>query len=415
MTPKTKLSHRRSKFHAMLGIVSSASLLMLFAQETPKVEECSRKLGLIDEALRSYLRRNSHQYPQSLTELLEKKYILDQRTLVCPKALASSDYRLGHRFMDASDYDPMTSYQYELTHMTRDFNRGLTDRELRLLQSRSPVGRRVPVVRCFKHQQTTNDQVLNLRMNGDISLGSEYWESDERHIFPHSYLLPAAIQRSQAPLSEQAPKRPRLAYPKGLINLAPYYTGLLTDCWPLDIGIDTLSPLMEGNPDFEPIKIADVLFDARGVVQLDAKVVKSKGPPRNNLSAPMFPEIMRGIKIEQHVDTLYVLHATLFAEEPAQIVGKLEFKFDDESTVSEWLKFGVNTGCWRSTLHAQVENWNSDTRMAWTAPSPVENGNLRLFVTAFNFQSKGSLESIDFISAMSSKAAPFIVAITASP
>ncbi len=374
---------------------------------------CQRNLAIIDEAIRSYRRRNDNKYPYSLTELLDKGYLNDQRTLVCPVARASSDYRLGHRFVDSSELDRKTSYRYELTKMLRELNQGMTDRELRFLQQKSPVGRYVPVVRCFKHRETNDDQILNLRMNGKIEFGLEYWEADFRRLFPHSYLTPVAISRSQAPLSEQAPPRANVSYPPELVDLTPYYTGLLTDCWPLDIGKDTLKPLVAENPRYEPFDIDGVLFDIRGVVQLDAEPVKPKGPPRNNLSSPTFPESIQGIAVGQTASVLHLLHGTLFGEEDERLVATLGFNYADGRKGSVELRFGTNTGCWRSTLHTDETEWEPNTRIAWTAPSPVENGELRLFKTAVRLCSDVRLDSVDFHSSMS-KAGPFIVAMTTS-
>lgn len=172
------------------------------------------------------------------------------------------------------------------------------------------------------------------------------------------------------------------------------------DSMPTDVPND-LSEFPAGLFEYE-----DEQFDVRGVVQL-------KGVQLQHTDYPESVVIPVGRSFEE----MYVLHSVGWASEPGTVVGHYVLHYQDESTESLDIVYGMHAADWWDIQPDEVLNLE-DTEVAWRGSNPLaraysdaENP-IRLFVTEYeNPRPDEEVAAIEFKSAMTDSC-PFLLAVT---
>jgi len=127
-----------------------------------------------------------------------------------------------------------------------------------------------------------------------------------------------------------------------------------------------------------------------------------------------FPTEITGIKVGGNVKRIHLLHGTMFADKDGVPVAKIIFHFADGSEESARIGYGVHVRAWIAPrLEKKSELVDPNSQIAWADADDRRGTSSRIFQTAIeNPKPSQTITSIDFVS-MFSRAAPFIVAVTA--
>jgi hypothetical protein len=185
------------------------------------------------------------------------------------------------------------------------------------------------------------------------------------------------------------------------LDLSQHYNGDLRDSWTPVEANNHLQSLPRGRHKFN-----DVLFEVRGVIQLQGELWKER---RFQL-----PERVESIPVHSTGSSVHLLHADAgCASPPGAVVASLALNYSDGQRTELPIRHGIHCLDWWE--------WNTDsptdtnTMVAWRGQNPAAGDKgigIRLFQTKFlNPKPTKEIHSIDYVSGMAC-AAPFMVALT---
>lgn len=399
------------------GIASATPSPDLAAEE----DACRSNLVQIAQAVQAFRADHDGEFPDGFDELLGD-YVTDDRIFACPAAV-----RLGREGIAIQDVidpalaDPISKgYSWELSRTVMDahgFEEPMTFRRAKLLQMRTVVGDRVPIVRCFHHRgDATRRRCLNLTAQGDIYESDLFWEALWVEQVPRPYLAPRWLAGNAAPLRERLPGRPPSADDR-MLDLRPWYNARIQEPW---IG----SAQGEGLPAFDEALTdglfvhAGVGFDASGLIQLNGRPADPAAGERG-WEGPCYPSEVSGITVARSFETLHALGGVLFAGAPDAVVAELRFRFADGETATVPWRYGIdvaNIGFRDGAEDPAVAS--PRTTVAWTGFSEIGAAigiAGRLFHLEIANPRPGSeVAVIDFVGGFDVPA-PFILALTVDP
>ncbi len=219
------------------------------------------------------------------------------------------------------------------------------------------------------------------------------------------------------------PPRPA-GTPSGAIDLSAFYTAPLD----ADLHRSTGNHLLDlaGDPGrLRPS--AGPGFDLRGVVHLSCVAATEREGPGTGLDA--FPVGVYGIPVERKCARLHFLHASGWhkADEDGSVLGHIEIRYTERPPERIELRYAEPGGELAGAPHrssvAKVWDWWYPDPVAlpaeavWSGsnePSRRSGRRLALFQHVWeNPHPEESVRSIDYVSAMQRKAAPFLISVSA--
>jgi tetratricopeptide (TPR) repeat protein len=191
------------------------------------------------------------------------------------------------------------------------------------------------------------------------------------------------------------------------IDLTPYYNAEFHQHWHnlTDTG-NNLASLTAGLQ-----TISNVVFDARGIVQVASRQLNSERDPNR----PDFPESVKGTPVAQHCRLLHFLHSTGWSSSEGTPIGRYVIHYADDQTIEIPIVYGKHVRNWQ---FAPNTGEPATPEPAWKGPQerwkkvwPAMG--VRLYMTTWtNPRPDVEVASIDFVSAMTDSA-PVLIAITA--
>ena len=290
---------------------------------------CKRNLHLIFDAIQRYRNDNNGKVPEGIHQL-HGQYISDLNVCICPLALATQDYKFGAAgFRNNFGFDWFSTYNYEFNAKDReslwDKSKRLgSEQDYKIFTMKTPVGTRVPIVRCLqKHSRR-----LNLSYNGRIFESDRDWEPEVRGIFPQTYLLPDYVFADQRPIPKRANPRDPVHGDRQL-DISGSFNAMLRDSWSngfRNYHLRELEKRLESSTIFRGVE-----FDVRGIIQVDGKLA-----PRDivGFKSPLFPPEVRGIPVNATCEKLSFLHGALFEAPSGSVIGWYILKYVDKTDYS---------------------------------------------------------------------------------
>jgi len=228
----------------------------------------------------------------------------------------------------------------------------------------------------------------------------------------------AAEARSVEPIRSRPdnavlwPKRDARATPAQL-DLTDHYNGLLGAAfhpvflWPeIENGLPELSVGL--------LELGAVRFDVRGVIQLRRH---TELEPFWQWAWERLPTRVEGIRVQQKVRRLHVLHGTDSTEKSVKDgdeIARLVWRYDSGEEASP-IFYGQDVREWWGRPQDAVGPTSARSRVVWTGSNPIarEKGyQLRLYLTTIeNPRPQEVVRFLDYVSALS-ESAPFLIAIT---
>jgi hypothetical protein len=267
-----------------------------------------------------------------------------------------------------------------------------TNRNLKL----SPVGKRSPCLRL----RVEKGRWLNVAMTGWIYESELYWESEFLELMPRPFMAPEELKKDRRPIPERAAERSPRCGPNQ-VNLALRCNALPSVPW-------IVGPKMEqGKPPGFSEWLKDgiyehnsILFDARGVIQVDGLVTKEGEGIRN---IPGYPKAVRDIPVGRHVRSLHLLTGVVDRADVGTVVAFIRFRFVTGEIEEFPLRYGIHVA-------AADDQWSGSGRLY-----PVHAGDpgyYPLHYVSFECSNPADeVQSFDFISG-NSTSQPFLVAMT---
>jgi len=192
--------------------------------------------------------------------------------------------------------------------------------------------------------------------------------------------------------------------PPQLVDLSQHYNASLRESWTAGASGNDLSPLPPGL-----LYFAGVLFDVRGLIQLDGELLRQSGG--------RYPAKLSGLVVEQKGRRLHFLHGCCWTAEPGTKIGGYEVRYASGESRLIPIKYGEDVLDWHVTSRGPGPfrlNARSSVNQVWSGRNR-SNADIALFETAWdNPLPDVRIETIDFISEGGS-AAPFLLSITVEP
>lgn len=358
---------------SILAAQDAAGLRVDPESDLRDTQRCRQQLIQIHRAI-SRFQSKYDRLPNWLSELVVEG-VIGEAMLTCPVIQRTGDpIAIRKEFQKDVFDDPHAyytpSYAYEFCNAVIPLWPGvtITYADFKMAQREvDDIGDRVPIVRCMSHSQ-----VINLGLDGSLYDSENEWEdlfnedSDspdghakhmQENLFAH--LKPSVDHKRIPKRSPHASNR--------LINLSAHYNAYIDVFWlqwqqQADLSsLINSDVLQDGILHLGPERLP---FDARGLVQLDAKHVL--GP---------FPTRVENIKVPQTLTRLHFLHAAAGAASYAH-------PFSDKVIAVYRLHYADGTDAVRSIrAHFDVGLWIFDPRTIeagaakpiWVAPN---EGNL---------------------------------------
>lgn len=186
------------------------------------------------------------------------------------------------------------------------------------------------------------------------------------------------------------------------LDLSPVINAQLDQQWNItSYPGDDLAELPRGLHEFD-----GVVFDVRGVVQLQGRVWKKRGCP--------FPEKVEGIPVHRACRSLYLLHADGGAHAPTgAAVALLVLHYSDGTLADIPIQHDIHVKDWWS--YGRPPPSDPNTVVAWVGQNKATarmGRSVRLYKTRFdNPYPEKRVETLDYVSAMEDPG-PFMVALT---
>lgn len=409
--------------------------------DDPWREVCIDRQRLIGEALACYAYENEGAYPEHLGDLVPT-YLAEGFVLQCPAAILLGWSGLARAsVIDLSRGDRRThGYSWELNPNEYIYVSGgkpqMSFGTLKRLQMATPIGDRVPIVRCWHSYYSWNlvtgevvysgesgdmaggGEVLNLTRDGRIYESGNYWECLYVDVVPWPYLAPELVAMSRIPMEERLRERPATASSE-LLDLRPWCNARIEDPWIFaEWGQELKS--FEDSLENGLLRHDGVAFDAAGLIQLNGRLMPEPNGPSHPYTYgyrdPHYPEKVEGIAAGQSFHRLHLLGGVLFDSPAGTEVARLKFIRAGEapSSMMRWI-YGRDVAGLYFRRNQGVDHDLEGARVAWTGVSDLPflaDFGARLFhLTWDNPMPDVVVEKMDFYHG-DQASAPFLLAIT---
>ena len=265
---------------------------------------------------------------------------------------------------------------------------------------------------CFPWSETEYSNYEGATFQDRVkAFAAQYWRE---RILSETTASTAGRQVFSPTFHHEFPGRDEALSP-GLVDLTAWFNGNLDAMW-LPIRLTSVSRKDLTSLPRGAVKLAGVLFDVRGVVQLANKDDWS--------FQKFFPNRVDGIPVNQKGRHLHFLHACDGWDRDGALVGSYVIHYLDGSTEELKIIYGQDTRNWWSgggvlPPDHDEELGSDDAAIAWQGSnnqSQKLNPALqrRLFRKTYeNSHPEKTIVHIDFISALN-QSAPFLIALTVS-
>lgn len=262
----------------------------------------------------------------------------------------------------------------------------------------SPVGLRTPCLRL----QVGKDRWLNVAMTGWVYESGQFWQSEFVDLMPLPFMHPTLLKKDHRAIPERVIARPPECGPRQL-DLAKRCNALPTGPWILAPTIETEPPGFASWFASGFYEYQDVLFDVRGVIQVDGLVTTEGTGVRN---FPAYPKAVTDIPVNQQVTTLHLLAGTVDRAPAQSAIATLRLRFKSGETEDLPLRYGVD-------LTAADDPLPIPGRLYPRGESPPGYYSLH-YVQFVSPRAGEEVTSFDFISG-NTPSQPFLLAVTITP
>jgi hypothetical protein len=282
------------------------------------------------------------------------------------------------------------------------------------LRRRSPIGDRTPCLRV----ELENGRWLNVSAGGWLYESDRFWETEFVHLLPRPFMNPELLARDARPI----PQRATLRSPEcgsNQVDIVPWCDALPDAPW--FFGPVSTDDRRNKVPGGETAASAfgdlirpgvqehqGILFDVRGVIQLDGRL-QPQGPGVRWLRS--YPREVAGIVVRRPARRLHFLAGTIGQAEAHAPVAVLRLRFASGQVEDMPLHYAEHVAAaddrvfTSARLHPRVPNPSSD-------PTQVIYSLHHVCFT--NPRSNAVIETIDFVSGMT-LSHPYLLALTVQP
>lgn len=199
------------------------------------------------------------------------------------------------------------------------------------------------------------------------------------------------------------------ATPPNLIDLTAHYTGVLNECSYLDPAADFMGIDLRNAPN-GLVHFQDVPFDMRGLIQLTHA--------SRNVLWWDYPRTVEQIPVARCFRTLHAVLGSVggnYGSTPeGQAIGALILHYADGTRQEYEILYGRHVRDWWT--HADTRTDTDLAQVAWEGPHAfpkIHPTRLRIFHSSWeNPHPDKPVVSFDFVSRMTTTAAPFLIAVT---
>jgi len=206
------------------------------------------------------------------------------------------------------------------------------------------------------------------------------------------------FDRSQIPARDPAA-------PPALLDLTAHYTGILDESSYLDPNADLLG-IDLGNAPKGLVRFQDAPFDMRGVIQL-------RSAKRDPLWEG-YAESVEEIPIGQRFRRLHAIIGSIGSAPEGKAIGALTLHYADGTSHECEILYGRHVRHWWTLGDSRTDT--DLAQVAWEGPHAfpdLDSIRLRIFHSTWeNPKPDAEVVSFDFVSKMSTTAAPFLIAVT---
>lgn len=394
-------------FASQLGSFSAENSSVLVDEEAI----CRRQLHIIYEACQRYM-RDFGVLPVELNQLTPT-YLSDASLLVCPTIWSESAPDEDSELINQFDVDRKTTYFYEFNNKFVDEaiagSPAIRYREWKELLRRTPLGDKVPIVRC------NSSHILNLSYDGSVYASGVYWESLFVDEITMPYLL-CELARKGLLVERIAP---RTIQDPRCLDLTAAANGLLEDPWWIGFGDYGLSSL-KSTLDFSGGVIGGVRFDARCLIQLGGRLQDQDKPNQDLIDtgyrSPGFPTKSKWISVGQGARRLWVLGGSIFPGERGVELARIELVREGDATVDSLpIVYGEHVE--EMWYRPGSEDGNPEAASPiWTGSNPESESKkerLRVYLYAYDIPSpEETIEKLRLVSSELSVSSPFVIGMT---
>jgi hypothetical protein len=265
------------------------------------------------------------------------------------------------------------------------------------LRRRSPIGERTPCLRV-----AVDGRWLNVACTGWIYESDLYWESNFVDLLPRPFSDPRLLRKDVRAMPERAaPRSPRCGFNQ--VDLARRCNVIPTGPWFYGPIMEEIGPEFGNWLESGICELDGVLFDVRGAIQVDGKIVPEGQGPRNFRS---YPVEVKDIPVGAPARRLHLLLGTVGTAPANAVVAWLHLRFAGEAAEKIPLRYGGHFSSAEDPqpaagrLHpgaGQKPGLYSLHRLMLPSPRPGEK-----------------IRALDFISG-GTNSHPFLLAITLEP
>ncbi len=267
-----------------------------------------------------------------------------------------------------------------------------------ILCRKTPIGDRTPCLRL----DFGDGHWLNVSGNGAIFPSGLYWESEFVDLMPRVYMEPGQLRLDCRALPDRAAPRSdrcggnqvNLAIRCNAISTTPWFFGPPNETTPPDFAEWVRPGVVED---------AGVLFDVRGVIQLDGLVLP---PGQGHRNITGYPRRVEGIQVGAAARRVHLLAGVVDRAEPHATVAVLHLHFASGEDQAITLEYGEDV--------AAADDPNGLPGRLF--PKPGESPGLYSLhhVVRDCLHPQEEISSADFVSSQT-PSQPYIMAITLEP
>jgi hypothetical protein len=270
-----------------------------------------------------------------------------------------------------------------------------------VLRRKSPVGDRTPCLRL----QLDADRWLNVACTGWVYQSEFYWETEFVDLMPRPFMAPELLAQDCRPMPERVTRRSDRCGPDQ-VDLARRCNALPTISWVLGPGQEKFAPAFGPTLSDGLLEDGGILFDARGVIQLDGEVA-AKGKGTRYIRA--YPRSVNQVVVGREASRIHLLAGTIDRAPDGVPVAILRLNCDGQKSEEFQLRYGQH-------FSAVSDPAVAPGRLFPKPDEKVPEESLySLHHVVLEFSKKGTkIDSLDFVSAVS-PSHPFLLAVTVEP
>jgi hypothetical protein len=266
------------------------------------------------------------------------------------------------------------------------------------LYRKSPLGNRTP---CLRLKVGAN-RWLNVAATGWIYESGDYWMAEFLNLMPRHYMDPALLQKDARSIPERAaPRSPRCG--PAQVDLVPSCNAIPTTPWFFGPTMRYSAPAFGNWLQTGIYEYQGLLFDVRGIVQLEGSLVPKEDGKR---SLHSFPTQVSAIRVGRAARFLHLLAGTTQKVAPGTSIAILRLHFASGSVEDLSLIYGKHM--------ADPMDSPGDSPRLYPAPGQTEEISSLHYVSLENPRPADEILSLDF-QAQPVPSHPFILAITLQP